>query len=227
MFVSDVALKTVVVPCPKCGVQSGEVRGSFQTSDRDCGDQAGWYYALVECPGCEHPFLTRHNWCWVGGPENFCMDDLRTIYPSDGELDESVPAIVAESFAATVKTAQNGVPMATAMMCRRTLETICNELGATGYMLGQKLKELEGKMDPRLHEWAGQVVIELGNDAAHIKDDIDPEDSQDAVAFTRALIENLFVLKKAFEDFKTRREGRRASKALIQGAVQRMVAEKP
>lgn len=209
MFVPDVELKTVVVPCPKCGVQSGDVRGSYQTSDHETSNQMGWYFALVECPGCEHPFLTRHTWCWVGGAANFDMSDLRVIYPSAGELDESVPQVVAESFAETVKTAQAGVPIATAMMCRRTLECICIQFGATSFNLGDKMKELKTKIDPKLHEWADQVLRELGNDAAHIKGDIDAEDAQDAVEFTRALINNLFVLEKSFQDFRKRREERK------------------
>jgi hypothetical protein len=219
MFVKDVDLKTIVVPCPKCGVQSGDVRGSYQTSDPETGNQDGYYYALVECPGCEHPFLTRHSWCWVGGPANFDIDGLRILYPSAGELDESVPESVAQSFTETIKTAQAGVPIATAMMCRRTLETICIHLGATSFNLGAKLTELKTKIDPKLHEWADQVLRELGNDAAHIKGDIDAEDAQDAVEFTRALIHNLFTLEKSYEDFKKRRDTRRESHEQIQRDV--------
>jgi hypothetical protein len=211
MLVNDVELKTVVVPCPKCGMQSGDVRGAYRTFDADSHDHSGWYYALAECPGCEHPFLTRHNWCWVGGDVNFAMDDLRVLYPSSGEFDESVPQVIAESFAGTVKTAQAGVPMATAMMCRRTLECICIHFGATSFNLGDKMRELKTKIDPKLHEWADQVLRELGNDAAHIKGDIDAEDAQDAVEFTRALIHYLFVLEESYRDFKTRREERSQS----------------
>jgi hypothetical protein len=212
MFVSKVGLKTVVVPCPKCGVQSGDVRGSYQTSDPETGHQDGWYYALVECPGCEHPFLTRYGWGWVGGDANFSIDDLRILYPSDGELDESVPAKVAHSFTDTIKTAIGGSATATAMMCRRTLECLCLDLGATKWGLQDKLKELGDakKLDPRLLEWAGDVVKELGDDAAHVKDDIATEDARDAVEFTRALIHNVYVLQRSLEEFKKRRQAAKA-----------------
>lgn len=217
-------IKTIVVPCAKCGVsQSGTVKGSFDVADEETYGHSGRLYLLAECPGCSLPFLLYTDWAYAG-QDGFAAETPAVLYPDPGtHLDETVPASVAESFAATIKTAQAGVPMATAMMCRRTLETICLELGATKFNLGDKLREL--KMDPRLQEWAGQVVIELGNDAAHIKADIEADDAQDAVAFTRALIENLFVLKQAFEAFKQRREERRVSKELIQGAVQRMAAE--
>jgi hypothetical protein len=126
---------------------------------------------------------------------------------------------VAQSFTETIKTAQAGVPIATAMMCRRTLETICIHLGATSFNLGAKLTELKTKIDPKLHEWADQVLRELGNDAAHIMGDIDAEDAQDAVEFTRALIHNLFTLEKSYEDFKKRRDTRRESHEQIQRDV--------
>lgn len=139
----------------------------------------------------------------------FDMYGLVTLHPNAGEFDDAVPEAIALSFAETIKTAKAGAPTATAMMCRRTLECVCNHLGTKGFMLGEKLADLKSKIDPRLHEWADQVLKELGNDAAHIKVDIQPEDAQDAVEFTRALISNLFVLEKSYQDFKKRREERR------------------
>lgn len=203
------ALKSVAVACPRCGLQSATVRGDYQTSDPEVGNQSGWYYALSECPGCEHPFVTRHVWYYVGGApgQAFGIDDQSVIYPNLAQLDEGVPSDVAAAFTETAKTVVSGSPVAIAMMCRRTLETICLNLGATEWNLSEKLRELKAanKLDPRLIEWAEAVVKELGDDAAHIRADITPEDARDAVEFTRALIHNVYVLQVALEKFKQRR----------------------
>lgn len=208
MLVADVELKTVAIPCPKCGLQSGDVRGSYQTSDDEAHGHAGWYYALVECPSCEEPFVTRHTWCYAGGTKAFEIYDQRLIYPNLGDLGDAVPPVVAHAFTETIKTTVGGSSLATAMMCRRTLECVCLDLGATKWTLTDKLKELGNakKLDTRLLEWAGDVVKELGDDAAHVKEDVTAEDAQDALEFTRALIQNVYVLQRSLQQFKKRRQ---------------------
>lgn len=66
----------------------------------------------------------------------------------------------------------------------------------------------KGKLDARLHEWANDVLRTLGNDAAHnVGAMISEDDARDALEFTKALIQNLFVLQRAFDAFKKRRAG--------------------
>ena len=121
-----------------------------------------------------------------------------------------MPGSIANSYAEAAKSLRAAAPIATAIMCRRTLEGICKHFGATGRNMPTMLNDLatKGKLDARLHEWANDVLRTLGNDAAHnVEAVISQDDARDALEFTKALIQNLFVLQRAFEAFKKRRAG--------------------
>lgn len=210
MLVDDPNLTSVVVACTTCGVhQSGTVHGTYVVTDPETGDQDGRRFFLVACPICQDPFLAYVDWAWVGN-DKFAIDPPGTLYPDSGNyFDPSVPAEVSASFAEATKTLGAGANTATAMMCRLTLELICKNVGAQGGTLFQMLQDLKTKIDPRLHGWADEVLRELGNEAAH-RGPISRDDALDAHAFTRALIQNLFVLQRSFEEFKKRRQQRKS-----------------
>ena len=95
------------------------------------------------------------------------------------------------------------------MMCRKSLEALCAEFGATGRNLKEKIEKLsnEEKVDSRLAKWADQLRL-LGNDAAHgLASDISSEDARDGIHFVEAILENVFVLERRFREFCDRRKG--------------------
>lgn len=98
---------------------------------------------------------------------------------------------------------------ASAVMCGRALEALCNVLSAKGSTLYERLASLRasGKIDDRLLAWAHGVRI-IRNGAAH---DVDTattlEDARDALDFTEALLTYIFVLDARFREFETRRRG--------------------
>jgi hypothetical protein len=151
MLVDDTELKTVVIPCEKCGVQqSGNVRGSFDLGDDDTYNQTGTRHFLVECPGCTSPFLVTVNWSWAG--TGFAMDPPVVLYPdAGGRFDDSVPASIANSYMEAAKSLRAAAPTATAIMCRRTLRHL-----PTLRRLGQqhaaeaRRPEIEGPIGPKV-----------------------------------------------------------------------------
>jgi hypothetical protein len=172
-----------------------------------------WAVAVVECPKCRGPHLVRH---LERREKNFAgefetsFEALSIVYPSrEVTLDSSVPKNVAKSYLEAHRTFHEArAYTATAMMCRRTLETICVEFGAGKRNLVAKLTELKEKgiIENRLYEWSNDVLRALGNEAAHgVQDDIPKDDAKDALEFTRALIEYLYVFQAAYERFKKRR----------------------
>lgn len=210
--------RTMVVRCPKCEThQVGAVTGEFLGGE----EQSPNRHSLVRCPRCWQPFLTYEE----GTPD---FDDWNNhvvywrsptfLYPNDStKLDGSVPEKIALSF----YEAQRSFDQATAytgaaILCRRTLEGICTHFEAKGGNLVKKLEYLRtsGKLDDRFHEWADHVLRGLGNDAAHDVDQvISRDDARDALDFTRALIQQLFVLEAAFKRFKERRTKHREADA--------------
>lgn len=204
------AERTMVVRCPKCERhQVGVVTGQFLTGEEQYPER----YSLVMCPACRQPFLSHEE-----GVPNFDGWDKVEIYwrdplflhPNDSsKLEASVPVPIAESlYEAQRSFDQASAYTGAAILCRRTLEGICKHFQAKGGNLAKKLEHLRttGKLDERFHEWADHVLRGLGNDAAHDVDQaISRDDARDALDFTKALIQQLFVLEEAFKRFKARR----------------------
>jgi len=161
MLVEKLELKNIVIPFERCGVQhAGDVRGSFNVADDDTREHSGTLHFLVQCPGCNSPFLASINWGWAS--EGFALDPPVVLYPDDGgRFDDSVPASIANSYAEAAKALQAAAPTATAIMCRRTLEGICKHFGASGRNIPAMLNDLatKGTFDPRLREWADDVEL--------------------------------------------------------------------
>lgn len=91
------------------------------------------------------------------------------------------------------------------MLCRKTVEMACREQGAKGRDLKDRIDQLRkmGVIDDRLYQWADALRDE-GNSAAHAPVQHKPEDVADAIAFTRALLDNIYVLSERFRRYKTR-----------------------
>jgi len=208
--------------CADCGRHlQGIARGSYDNEDPQ--SDAKTRFTLICCPRCYSPHVVSHDykedyqeWYWSLG---------KVIFPEPGDgLDTRVvPEAVARNFAQAARSLRDATaPTAAALMCRRTLEVICADLGAEGKTLQKKLEHLKtvGKIEPRIYQWADQVLRNLGNDAAHeVKDDVSQEDAADALKFTRAIIEYLYVFEAAYQDFQDRRARRvkpKSTKALSQ-----------
>jgi hypothetical protein len=96
------------------------------------------------------------------------------------------------------------------MMCRKTLEGVCDDHKITGRTLQQRLAVLrdQGAIEGRLYEWADELRL-VGNEAAHdVKVQVTPDDARDTFEFTRALLEYAYTFRLRFEEFKKRRNER-------------------
>jgi hypothetical protein len=137
----------------------------------------------------------------------WCEAEL--VYPGDrSTLDGSVPTALCANFWEAHVCFQNGAYKACALMCRTIVEGAATTFGATGWQLTAKLRYLrqENIISEKLHAWATLVLKKLGDDAAHHLDEaITREDANDALEFTRAILEYLYVLEAAFQRFNDRR----------------------
>lgn len=200
----------IVIRCPDCrqhlvGKNHGsyERRHAYETHSRS---------VLLSCPKCGAPFLvTQDDEDFGEESEVRNWGTPRVLYPASVDsLDASVPSGIAGSYLEARLNYDNAAYTSAAFMCRRTLEGICSDRGAGGKNLKSKLLDLKtkGVIEPRLHEWADEVLRELGNDAAHdVERTISKTDAQDALEFTKAIIEYLYVFQAAYERFKQRRQG--------------------
>jgi hypothetical protein len=153
---------------------------------------------LLKCPNCENPFLITED-------EVF---GTQVLYPhADNRINPNLPTPIKSAYREALVCFKSKAYTATAIMCRKTLEGICVENGATGNNLVVNLKTLKDKgiIESRLYEWADALRIS-GNEAAHdVNIAVSQENARDILEFTNALLEYIFTFRDKFEQFKQRR----------------------
>jgi hypothetical protein len=191
----------MLVECPDCNAfVEMKVIASYDYEEEDV-DITG-RYSFLKCPRCGRPLLilqTSDSWGW---------DSPTRIYPP---LETGTSLEVPSSIRATYDEARTCFRAraftATAIMCRKTLEGICEEHKIAARSLALALGEMRDKgiIESRLYEWADTLRI-TGNEAAHETNaTISAEDARDILEFTHALLEYVFTFRDRFERFKKRR----------------------
>lgn len=203
--------RPAILECPKCQARvTATAEGAYEipTDEESPGSTQ---FAFFRCAQCNGPFLLRRH----GGPVSDDWGDgyhtdyepWTMLHPGAPSLGPEVPDSIAKGYREAAACFTVGSNTATAIMCRRTIEAICVDKGATKRNLSDKLTELreKGLIAAQLVEWADQLRT-VGNDAAHKVDQfILRNDAQDVLEFTRAIIEYVYVFTDAFNRFKERR----------------------
>lgn len=109
----------------------------------------------------------------------------------------NIPSKISESMKEAV--AANGAQAyrASTLMVRRALELLCNEKGASGQNLKERIKNLSAfvTLPPALFEAADELRI-LGNDSVHVEardyDDITREHSDLAIEVAMKILESVY-----------------------------------
>jgi hypothetical protein len=139
-------------------------------------------------PNCSgHLFVTFHKAMLVAS-----YPPLKLDFNS-----ENVPERIRQTFEESLTCHSNGAHVASAMMVRRTLEEICEDKGATGKNLKERIKDLESKivLPQELLEAMDELRL-LGNDAAHIEakdfDQISDVELEVAIELTKEIMKGLY-----------------------------------
>jgi hypothetical protein len=162
---------------------------------------------LLKCPRCLNPILVE--------VDDVVNDDGQFIvlYPSATRASASVPETIRKAFDEAVACMRCKAYTAASIMCRKTLEGICQAHGTKKDGLLNGLKELRdrGMIESRLFDWANELRIQ-GNEAAHdVEVTTSAQDARDVVEFTHALLEYVFTFNDRFEAFKRRKAARRVA----------------
>ncbi len=159
---------------------------------------------MLRCKRCAGPFLLQQD--WAGSPPEWIT--VKSLFPSpERQLGAAVPEAIKEAYSEASRCFRVQAYTACAVMCRKSLEAICAELGANGSNLARRLDDLRanGTIDARLAEWATTLRI-TGNEAAHgLSVSFDRQDASDILDFTEALTEYLFTFQAKFAQFRERR----------------------
>jgi hypothetical protein len=109
----------------------------------------------------------------------------------------SIPPSIIECLREAITCHAQGCYKACGMMIRKTFEAICDDRGATGKDLRDRIDALQGMIviSKPLMDAMHEIRL-LGNDAAHIKskdyDDVGKEEVESAIELTKEILKALF-----------------------------------
>lgn len=190
----------MLVECSACeAFVDGEVIAAYDHFDE--GVETTGKYSFLKCPKCARPLIVLQL------DEGSGWDEPRRLYPPiETDISLSIPDQLRLTYDEARKCFRAKAYIATAIMCRKTLEGIAQENKITARNLANALKEMKEKgiIENRLFEWADALRIS-GNQAAHgATSKISNQDAKDILEFTHALLEYVFTIQEKFEQFKIR-----------------------
>jgi Domain of unknown function (DUF4145) len=195
-----------VIVCPHCErataakVKGEAVWSGINREGEHIDPPTEW--TLVQCGSCLLPSLQLRE-DYGGGFED---DEPIFVYPEPRRLNPDIPIALRREWEEAKTCLDAKAYAACAVMTRRTLEGTCKELGVKEKNLAKALKGLQAKglIDGMLAEWAKALRV-AGNRGAHFTGEpVSREDAENSLAFTEALLDHVYVLRKRFEEFKRR-----------------------
>jgi hypothetical protein len=189
--------------CPRCeGPVMAAPHGYTMSYDPNEGPPERW--TLLKCPR-DHTLLVLQN---EFSGLTFDDDDPFRVYPPQ---DRQLSAEVSESLRSAHEEARKCLRVkayvATVAMSGRTLEGACELHGVKENNLQKSLSKMKdrGLIDGRLWEWA-ETLRGVRNTASHFNDEeVTRQDADDALAFSEALLDYLYVLTVRYNALKARR----------------------
>lgn len=178
----------IATRCPHCGHN-----GTFEVVGQDIHNvQQERILGVRRCPNgnCFGHMFFIYN---VYNGEIVITHPSETI-PFDKE---NIPEKVLNTFHEAVLSHSNNCFIASAIMIRKTLEEICQDRGATGKTLYNRLDDLGKKIViPRELIEAMQELRLLGNDAAHIEsntfDEVGKNEVEISIEFTKEILKAVY-----------------------------------
>jgi hypothetical protein len=201
----------MLVECAQCDKPViGTARGFIldtSLADKNAPEDGPYFrYTLVECPRDHAILVIQQDTSEDFGSYNW--DDPQRVYPVRYRtLSTLIPEQLRQIHEEARSCLGAKAYTAAAVMSGRTLEATCALNGITGGTLHQSLQKMkqEGLIDGRLWEWA-DALRTVRNSAAHYDENtISRQDAEDALAFSEALLDYLYVLSARFNSLKERR----------------------
>ena len=197
----------MLLECSYCEAKvEAEIVASIQ--ERDDGEPP-CRVSLLRCPSCKRALLAVEDCIGFRNIEDDegVWDDAVRLWPKPkNNLYWQLPNLVRISIEEAEKCYNAKAYYACAVMCGRTLESICSEHTTKKQLLAGGLKELLDKhiIDARIYEW-GDALRKHRNIGAHATEEkITREDAKDLLEFANAICDYIFILTSKFEKFKER-----------------------
>lgn len=174
--------------CPHCSIDYpnlNKVLNEFSTSEDNRTNTRHWkVYKCARCGGVVTAYAYRPN------------GEVKEIYPSFDEVDESIPA----KIKAYLQQAIDSVfaPAGSVMLCASAVDAMLKEKGYIDGSLYSRINKgvEEGLLTKEMATWAHEVRLDA-NDQRHADENSElptTEQAKQSIEFTRTLAEFLFVL---------------------------------
>ena len=193
----------MAVVCPHCeGPIIATPHGYTLSYDPAEGPPERW--TLLQCPSGHTLLVLQNEYSGL----TFDDDDPFRVYPpQDRQLSDEIPEPLRLTHEEARRCLRAKAYTAAVAMSGRTLEGACELQGVKEDSLYRSLAKMKDKklIDGRLWDWA-EILRDVRNTAAHFNDEeISRRDAEDALAFSEALLDYLYVLTARFNALKTRR----------------------
>ena len=182
-----------VLVCGHCGNRAPMYLRAFyeqQLSD-DPGFEASSTFQLLECPSCEKISLVDILWHDSMEPEDVVTE---VIYPAADKLPQGLPEAVLKAYEAALKVKRIDAN-AFGVLLGRVLELVCEDRGAEGRSLHERLKALstKGEIPSKLVE-VGASLRQLRNVGAHaVLGDLSRREVPVLEGLARAILEYVYT----------------------------------
>ncbi|MEN6520791.1 MAG: DUF4145 domain-containing protein [Armatimonadota bacterium] len=195
----------MLAECKQCGaIVDAKVHGEHNEFDFD-GDLLG-RYILVSCPACDSTILVYQD-AFHASEDNYAWGNTYRLYPSrDRVANLAWPEEIGDIYSEAVVCYEHAAYTASAVMCRKVIEGMCDKHGYGKGPLENSLSKMKADevIDTRLFEWADALRL-LGNEAAHgISRKFSKIDAGDILDFTEAILDYVFTFREKFDRFKLR-----------------------
>lgn len=192
--------------CPHCNYPSYfRMAGEPQVYQLDSFENIR---CIGECQNCREAILLVGKRRYASVPYEYCGH--YPIGKPNESIPDEIPEIIGIDFKEALRCQFVNAHRATATMCRRALQSSCQDLGSAGNRLVDQIDDLaqKGSITRALQDMAHTVRL-IGNVGAHPDEDgledVGPDDASDLIEFSLEFYNHVYVMPEKLKKMSERR----------------------
>ena len=209
-LIDHMGIKWLYILCPHCGTKTKflPVHTVIVRSDDDFGLMERYYHYLCKCEYCSDIVYAKF---WEVDFDPDWTFQYEMHYPTAlvPYAEYELPEVILASYSEATKCLNARADLATAVMCRRTIESILADKGQSKVTnLASAIKKLSNdKIIPESMTHLADLIRVVGNIGAHASSTkVDRKQAKEIYDLTRHLIEMLYILPNRAIDAKMKLE---------------------
>lgn len=208
-------VKWIWLDCPHCGSKS-KFHPAFHArvarGEKEYGIETDHHY-LSTCDFCGDVVYVKF---WEIDLDPDWTIQYETHYPLIGDqVSDQLPKLVHASFKEASRCLNATAPIATVVMCRRTIEAVIKDQGSSKRNLVDGIKDLvASKTLPDSLGALADVVRMVGNIGAHASDDeVTQSQAREMYDLTKALVDGVYLTPHRVANIRLKLDAEKAAKA--------------